>query len=182
LRKRQQWEESWDGQRAEDLGEVVTLPDAGPKYAKADYASIRYWDLRGKLDVETECFISYPGCESDAEPLPIYGWAGWDHEQRAKALATLYWNRRTEEGWEAPRLTPMLAGLLELLPWLHQWHADKSDDYGGDSPANYYQGFLDGQCAELGLSHDDLRGWRPAGKGRKPPAARRKVPRDEASS
>jgi hypothetical protein len=60
----------------------------------------------------------------------------------------------------------MLAGLLELLPWLHQWHSAPSDDYGGDSPASYFSAFLEGQCQELGLTHDDLRAWRPPAKAR----------------
>jgi hypothetical protein len=116
--------------------------------------------------VPKERFISYPGCESDHDGEPVYGWAGWDHEQRARALATLYVNRRDEESWSTERLTPMLAGLLELLPWLKQWHGAASDDYAGVSPAAYYEGFLDEECRKLGLTHENLRAWRPAEKTR----------------
>ena len=60
----------------------------------------------------------------------------------------------------------MLAGLLELLPWLHQWHAEPDDEYGGQSPAKYFQDFLDAQCTELGLTHEALRAWKPPEKTR----------------
>ena len=137
-----------------------------PKYGQGDYRSTTSWQLRGPLDVPKERFISYPGCESDQDGEPVYGWAGWDHEQRARALATLFVNRRDQESWVAARLTPMLAGLLELLPWLKQWHGAASDDYAGLSAATYYEGFLDDECRKLGLTRDDLRAWRPAEKTR----------------
>jgi len=166
-----EWQSTWDLQRREDAGEKLDTIPVPPKYAQGDYRATTTWQLRGPLDVPKERFISYPGCESDQDHEPVYGWAGWDHEQRAKALATLYWNRKTEESWTKDRLTPMLAGLLELLPWLEQWHAEPSDDYAGDSPANYYAGFLDAECGALGLTHDNLRAWRPAEKTRGKKAA-----------
>lgn len=171
LEKHDKWQHTWALQRGEDAGENVGEIPVPPKYDQKDYRDPSYWRLRGKLDVPKERFISYPGCESDEDGEPVYGWAGWDHAQRARALGTLYFKRKTEEGWKKDRLTPMLAGLLELLPWLHQWHAEPHEDYGGQSPAKYFQDFLDGQCAELGLTHDDLRNWRPpekrSGRGRK---------------
>jgi hypothetical protein len=118
------------------------------------------------LNVPKERFISYPGCESDNDGEPVYGWAGWDHLQRAKALATLYLNRRDQEGWTADRLTPMLAGLLELIPWVKQWHNEPSEEFGGLRMGDYYKQFLDGECRRHGLTHDDLRAWRPAKKAR----------------
>ncbi len=166
IEKRAQWERTWDLQRREDAGEKVGTIPVPPKYDQKDFRSPEYWRLRGKLDVPKERFISYPGCESDEDGEPVYGWAGWDHEQRAKALATLYYDRKQNEGWEKERLTPMLAGLLELLPWLKQWHDEPSENYGNDSPASYYEGFLDAECAAFGLTHDDLRGWRPPEKAR----------------
>lgn len=166
LDKHAEWQHTWELQRREDAGETIDKIPVPPKYAQTDYRSTTTWQLRGPLDVPKERFISYPGCESDQDKEPVYGWAGWDHEQRAKALATLYWNRKTEESWSRDRLTPMLAGLLELLPWLKQWHDSPSDDYAGDSPANYYAGFLDGECRTFGLTHEDLRAWRPPEKTR----------------
>ena len=166
LEKHAEWEKTWELQRREDAGENVGRIPVPPKYAQGDYRATTSWQLRGPLDVPKERFISYPGCESDEDHEPVYGWAGWDHEQRAKALATLYWQRKTDEQWPKDRLTPMLAGLLELLPWLRQWHADPSDDYGGDSPAAYFAGFLDTECRAFDLTHTELRAWRPPEKTR----------------
>jgi hypothetical protein len=136
-----------------------------PKYDSKDFRDAAFWRLRGKLDVPKERFISYPGCESEEDGEPLYGWAGWNHLQRAQALATLYQSRKTEEGWGADRLTPMLAGLDELLPWVKQWHNEPDAEFGlrlGD----YFESFLETECRALGLTRDDLRAWRPAEKTR----------------
>ncbi|MBO6936774.1 MAG: BREX-2 system adenine-specific DNA-methyltransferase PglX [Deltaproteobacteria bacterium] len=169
LTKRAQWRETWRLQRQEDLGDPpTTIPiPIPPKYARKDYRSNTYYSLRGTLDVPKERFIAYPGCESDEDGEPVYGWAGWDHEQRAKALATLYYDRKTNAGWGKVRLTPMLAGLRELQFWLDLWHDEPSDHYGGTSPADYYRSFVNGECQTHGLTHDDLKAWRPPGKSQR---------------
>lgn len=161
-----EWERTWDLQRREDAGEKLDSIPIPPKYGQGDFRSTTCWQLRGPLDVPKERFISYPGCESDEDGEPVYGWAGWDHEKRARALATLYVNRRDQESWSKDRLTPMLAGLLELSPWLKQWHAAASDEYAGVSPAAYYEGFLDEECRKHGLTREELRAWRPPEKKR----------------
>ncbi len=107
LRKRAQWEQTWELQRRADAGERVDIP-VPPRYRAADYRRISYWRLRGRLDVPHERFISYPGGE--------LGLARWDHLGRARALAALCRDRPA-----AARL-PLLAGLAELEPWLAQWH------------------------------------------------------------
>ncbi len=165
LRKYSEWCQSWTSQRDEDLGGTAAtlIP---PKYEKLDYTDDVVWRLRGKLDVPGERFISYPGCESDNDGEPVYGWAGWDHLQRAQALATLYLKRKDGEGWTRERLTPMLAGLLELIPWVKQWHNEPSAEFNGLRMGDYYEQFLDGECRQHGLTHDDLRAWRPPKKTR----------------
>src|SRR5262249_32283084 len=122
VRKREQWERTWDLQRREDAGQKVGEIPVPPKYAAADFASTVLWQLRGKLDVPKERFISYPHCQRDTDPTPVIAWAGWDHLQQARALATYYVQMKESEGWTKERLTPLLAGLLEVLPWLKQWH------------------------------------------------------------
>ena len=159
LEKRREWEALW---RSQAEGRSAT--PRTPKYSPKDMRSGSTWRLRGKLDVPRERFVSYPGCESDEDRKAAYCWAGLDHQQRAKALATLYYDRKTNEGWERDRLTPMLAGLLELQFWLELWHDKPSEDYGGVSPAEYYRSFVDGECQALGLTHDDLKAWRPPEK------------------
>lgn len=162
LEKHSAWEATWALQRREDAGEKLEDIPVPPKYGQEDYRDPNAWRLRGKLDVPKERFISYPGCESDEDQQPVYGWAGWDHLQRAQALAQLY-NARREEGWEKERLIPLLAGLLELMPWLLQWHNQPSEELGGAKAGDQFALFLEGQCAELGLTHKDLRDWRPTG-------------------
>jgi hypothetical protein len=164
--KRALWERCWSEQRQEDSLGTSGGSKPPPRYEPTDYSDFRFWQLRGKLDVPKERFISYPGCESDQDREPIYGWAGWNHLQQAQALAALYQKRKTEEAWKADRLTPMLAGLLELLPWIKQWHNEPSEEYGGMRLGDFFEGFLDGECRTLGLTRDDLRAWRPEAKKR----------------
>ena len=164
LEKHAAWQHTWALQRREDAGEDVGEIPVPPKYAQKDYRSPIYWRLRGKLDVPKERFISYPGCESDEDGEPVYGWAGWNHLERAQALVALYQDRKTREAWGKERLTPMLAGLLELLPWLLQWHDEPDPDHDGERPAQEYKLFLNSECLQLGLGHDDLHAWRPPDK------------------
>jgi hypothetical protein len=166
LEKLSIWERTWELQRREDRGEHVEVP-VPPKYDSKDYRAPRYEDLRGKLDVPKERFISYPGCESDEDREPVYGWAGWNHLQRAHALAALYQKRKTDESWGKERLTPMLAGILELIPWVKQWHNEPSAEFGGLRLGDYFDEiFLDGECHALGLTREELRAWRPADRKR----------------
>jgi hypothetical protein len=55
----------------------------------------------------------------------------------------------------------MLAGLLELIPWIKQWHNEPSEEFEGLRMGDYFEQLLDGECRQLGLSHDDLLAWRP---------------------
>ena len=166
LEKRTIWERTWDLQRAEDRGEKIDTIPVPPRYDQKDYRDPTYWRLRGKLDVPKERFISYPGCESDQDGEPVYGWAGWNHLQQAQALAALYQKRKTEEAWPKERLVPLLAGLAELLPWIHQWHNDPSDEYGGMRLGDFFQTFLEGELRALTLTPESLRAWRPTPKTR----------------
>ena len=175
LEKRAAWERVWSLQRAEDRGEKVPAFDPPPKYDQKDYRDAATWRLRGKLDVPKERFISYPGCESDEDKEPVYGWAGWNHLQQAIALATLYLKRKQGEAWGKDRLIPMLAGLDELLPWIWQWHPDPTPESGGVKPGQYIADFLGAQCQELGVTLDELRAWRPDGAKRNGAGAPKKV-------
>lgn len=163
LDKHAAWEHTWDLQRREDAGEKIENVPVPPKYDQDDFLKPVSWSLRGKLDVPKERFISYPGCESDEDGEPLYGWAGWSHLQQAQALAALY-EQRKSEGWNAERLTPMLAGVLELLPWVKQWHNEPSAEFDGQRLGDFFEGYLDGECALHGLSREDLRAWRPAAR------------------
>lgn len=139
--------------------EVGDIP-VPPKYKSGDFQSATFWGLRGGLDVPKERFVSFPHCTRDADPsLPIL-WAGHDHLARARALASLYVERRDTDGWPSARLLPMLAGLLELVPWLRQWHND-IDAETGLRMGDYFAGFIEEEARERGLTLDDLRTWTP---------------------
>jgi hypothetical protein len=180
LEKRALWEDCWAHQRDVDLGRPVSESPVPPKYDPSDYRDAAFWRLRGKLDVPKERFIAYPGCASDEDGSPVYGWAGWNHVQQAQALAALYQKRKTDEGWGADRLVPMLAGLDELVPWVIQWHNDPSEEFAGLRLGDYFRDFVAGECQALGVTLEQVRGWRPeargsAGRAKKSAAAAAKV-------
>ncbi|HPA52696.1 MAG TPA: BREX-2 system adenine-specific DNA-methyltransferase PglX, partial [Thermoanaerobaculia bacterium] len=160
LRKRAVWERTWDLQRREDAGETLDIP-VPPKYAREDFRKGSYWSLRGKLDVPKERFVHYPDASRAADPSPVLGWAGWDHLQRARALAAYYLRMKTDEGWPPERLVPLLAGLAELLPWLRQWH-DDLDPATGERLGTWFAAFVADEARELGTTVEALGAWRPA--------------------
>jgi hypothetical protein len=192
MRKRAVWERVWDLQRLEDRIDARTrLPEVQPgwlseadadvrkaeevgvipvppRYGQGDFRSAVFWILRGKLDVSKERFTLVPGGERGADRSPVVGWAGWNERDLALALAARITELRDQEAARGDRLMPLLAGVLELLPWIHQWHPESDPLYGG-TPGDYFEGWLDGQLAELAVTRDNLRVWRPpvAPRGRK---------------
>ncbi|MET8676845.1 BREX-2 system adenine-specific DNA-methyltransferase PglX [Streptomyces sp. NPDC004647] len=170
LKKREDWEHVWDLQRKEDaapdeptkrkIRDTIPVP---PKYTSADFLRPSYWRARGKLDVPKERFISYG--QSNVATPDLYGWAGWDHREQAYAIDSYI---ASHEALTSEELTPFLAGLLELQPWLDQWH-DEFDSTFGASPAAFFRGDRQMVQGEHGLTDDDLRTWRPpaAARGRR---------------
>jgi hypothetical protein len=161
LDTRSQWEDTWDLQRREDeTGKRPDIP-VPPKYSSADFQKNSYWRHRGKLDVPKERFISYPDAspDSDSKSLLI-GWAGWDHRQQADALIWLISERSGVDGWDTERLMGPLAGLLEVMPWVRQWHGEIVPEFG-QSWAEAYDTFLTGERERRALTEDALRTWTP---------------------
>ncbi len=161
-----------DEQRRRKQDQVGAIP-VPPKYRTPDFRSSDYWRLRGGLDVPKERFVSFPGCQRDADGSLVVLWAGHDQLARAKAIAAYYLERKDGDGWPPERLTPLLAGLLELLPWLKQWHNDYLAEMGlrmGD----YFAEFLQEEARSLGLTEAALAAWRP------PAAPRRRRRRSAA--
>jgi len=169
LRKFAEWQNTWALQRREDAGETVTIP-VPPKYTSGDFRKPSYWRARGKLDVPKERFIAYPGAGRETDPTPLLGWAGWDHAQQSLALATIIATRQGEAASDEV-ITPLVAGMAELQPWVDQWHSE-IDPAFGVSPAAFTEEQLRTHTQELGLTRDDLAAWRPA-----PPTRGRKAKR-----
>ena len=154
-------------ERKENEVGKISVP---PKYQSKDFLKADVWRLRGGLDVPKERWVSYPGCERGTDgSLPI-AWAGWDHLQQAMALASYFIDMKEREGWSPERLQPLLSGLIELLPWLKQWHNDMNPEFGARM-GDYYEAFVNDESRALQFTLDDLRAWKPAGtmakRGRK---------------
>jgi hypothetical protein len=58
---------------------------------------------------------------------------------------------KDNEGWEAERLKPLLAGIAELAPWIKQWHNDPDAEHG-TRMGDYLDGFVDEEARGLGLT------------------------------
>ena len=189
LRKHEEWKDVWELQRKEDAIDARTaLPadnrnlltteqaadtkrhEAGdiavpPKYTSADFAKNTYWNLRGKLDVPKERFVSFPFV-TGADGQMMIAWAGLDHLQLAKAIGDFYGLVQTEIGGsDDPRLVPLLAALHELVPWVRQWHAGNDPIYSGE-PADYFEDFIKAEAADRGMTIAEVLNWQPPARTR----------------
>jgi hypothetical protein len=192
MRKRAVWRDTWALQRREDaidaeIGremagaspesirreqalrkaqEVGKIP-IPPEYKIQDFRDASVWKLRGPLDVRKERFISFPGLErANDSGSPMLLWAGYDAKARALALTGYIYELQQREGADPARLAPALAGLDEMLPWVHQWHPDVDDELGM-STGDYLQGLLDAQLAQHGLTISEVREWQPPASARR---------------
>src|SRR5205823_11847381 len=134
-----------------------------PKYTSSDFQSSTYWRLRGKLDVPKERWISFPYCEG-ADGTLMIAWAGYDHLQLARAISAYYVDIQERlGGGDDPRLVPLLACLIELLPWLKQWHNDVDPEFGMHM-GDYFEGFIQEEARQMGKTLDQIKAWEPPKK------------------
>ena len=184
LRIRAEWDRVWELQRHEDAIDGLGLPPAEaarrkreevgeipvpPSYKRADFRKSDFWRLRGRLDVPKERFVLVPEGSRTGDPSPVVGWAGWDHATLAFALAGRAALLRSQDGAGKERMIPLLAGILELLTWVAQWHPEP-DPETGEPPARELEDFLADELGALGRTKDDLRTWRPPPSTRGRPA------------
>lgn len=104
--------------------------------------------------------LGYPGASFDADGSLAVAWAGYNHLQRATALANRYLGLKDNHGWPPERLVPLLAGLLELEPWLQQWHNQLDPEHGARI-SDYFESFVQDEARPLGTTAEAVRGWRP---------------------
>lgn len=170
LRNLAAWQSTWAHQRVEDKDGFTRIgaAPAPPVYSAEDYRDGTAARLRGRVDIPRERFVRYPNASRDGDRTDTLGWSGWDQAHQALALATLIQSGE-QQGWSEDRLTPLVAGLSEVLPWVEQWHTDPDPLYGGSSPAEFFSGLLDNYMAKLGATRESLAAWRPpaAARGRK---------------
>ncbi|WP_304106584.1 BREX-2 system adenine-specific DNA-methyltransferase PglX [Mycolicibacterium bacteremicum] len=166
IEKYRAWQAVWALQRREDAGEKVTIP-VPPKYGQVDFLKTTYWKARGKLDVPKERFIAYPGVAREGDPTLVLGWAGWSHRDQALALAREIPVQQAL-GADDAALEPLVAGLVELEPWLAQWHSEIEPQFGA-SPASVITGVVDQYLARMEETRDQVTEWTPlaATRGRR---------------
>jgi hypothetical protein len=158
LRKRAQWEQNWELQRKEDaIGRLPEVP-VPPKYTSVDFLKSAYWRQRGKFDIPNERFVSYPSIPSNSDT--VIGWAGWNDSERARVLINLSEDRKRSGDIANDSVTPLLAGLRELLLSLRQWHGGPELRFWPDSPAEEVKAYLENEQAKHGLLESDLTTWR----------------------
>ena len=58
----------------------------------------------------------------------------------------------------AARASP--AGILELLPWLKQWHNDIHPEYQ-ERMGDFFQQFVEDEARAMEMTMDEIRGWTP---------------------
>ena len=118
--KRAAWEEVWALQRREDAGEKVDDRRAAEvRRRRTSEGSLLA--APGQARRPQGALRPLPGPAREGDPTPVLGWAGWDHRDQALALGRELPNQDAL-GAGDDALVPMVAGLVELEPWLHQWH------------------------------------------------------------
>jgi hypothetical protein len=158
LRKRAQWEQVWELQRREDeTGEALGIP-VPPKFVSADFQHASYWSIRGSLDIPRERFISYPDAVVAGQGL-LLGWSGWNEADRVRVLLELARAHHQQPDPSAYRITPLLTGIQELIPWIRQWEARPGSGLR-PGQADEFQYDFEQLRSAYGLTTHDLTSWR----------------------
>lgn len=189
LRKRAEWEQTWDLQRREDRIDAEVVPEnpQGDDEAEDDWQqriqaeqAQRKADEIGDIpappkykkgDFQNNTLWRLRGgldvpkerffCVPDPQNPGewLYGWAGWNPAQRAQALAGAYIHAE-QTGTELTRLIPLLAAIHEQLPWVRQWHND-IDPTMDVRPGEYFTNWLHQQLNQQGWTTQTLADWQP---------------------
>ncbi|WP_272026546.1 BREX-2 system adenine-specific DNA-methyltransferase PglX [Kocuria rosea] len=162
-----EWQVNLELQRREDRGESVNIPVPRTFSSTGDFMRPEYYRSRGKFDLAKERFILYPGVGREGDNSLVLGWAGWSHRDQAVALVREIMNQQAL-GASNEALVPLIAGLVELEPWLHQWHIELEPEFGS-SAAQAVTSQIDQFLAQLQMTRDDVSAWRPpaAARGRR---------------
>ena len=195
LRKRADWEQTWELQRREDAVDAA-FAAAHPCRAdesEADWQA-RIKPLQDQRKAAEVGRIAAPPKYTSADflaghlwrlrggldvpkerfftvPDPqspaewLYGWAGWNPAQRVRALAASYLQIEQGSGVDAVHLIPLLAAIDEELPWVLQWH-NAMDPELDVRPGDYFRSWLGEQLNRHGWTSETLASWKPVARAR----------------
>ena len=61
--------------------------------------------------------------------------------------------------------------MLELLPWLKQWHNEPNAEFDGMRKGDYFDTFITEEAKQLGKTIPEIKAWEPpartGGRGRR---------------
>lgn len=201
LRKRADWEHTWEQQRREDAIDAAVAAEQPRRddESEADWqARIQPEQDRRKLD-EVGRLPAPPKYKSSdflrpaywrlrggldvprerffTVPDPqspadwLYGWAGWNPAQRVRALAGAWIDGEERSGADPAQLLPLLVAIDEELPWVLQWHNDIDPDTDARL-GDYFQSWLIDQLNRHRWTRQHLADWRPPTTARRGRRAR----------
>jgi hypothetical protein len=191
LRKRADWEHTWQLQRREDAldAEIAAAQPRRPDESEAEWQTRikpaqdqRKADEIGRLAAPPKYIsadflgsslwrlrggLDVPKERFFTVPDPqapsdwLYGWAGWNPSKRVRALAGSYLHLEQGSGVDPVRLIPLLTAINEELPWVLQWH-NTMDPELDIRPGDYFRSWLGEQLNRHGWTLETLDDWRPA--------------------
>jgi hypothetical protein len=50
--------------------------------------------------------------------------------------------------------------LIELLPWLKQWHNEVDPEFGM-AMGDYFEGFIQEEARQMGKTLEEIKSWKP---------------------
>ena len=201
LRKRAEWEHTWQQQRREDAIDTAVAAATPRRDDETDAA----WQARitpeqerrklaevGRLPAppkyKSSDFLKPAlwrlrgGLDVPKErfftvPDPqspadaLYGWAGFNPAQRVRALAGAWIDGEQRSGAAPDQLLPLLVALDEELPWVLQWH-NQIDPDTDVATGDYFRSWLDEQLNRHAWTRQSLTGWTPLATARRGRRAR----------
>ena len=195
LRKRSDWEGTWDKQRQEDAIDATVATEHPQQKGESDtewHIRLKPQQDQRKADevrdlpappkyrsadfLNTTLWRLRGGLDVPKErfiavPDPqapndwLYGWAGWNPAQRVRAIAGAYIHAEQTSGADAIHLIPLLAAIHEDLPWVLQWHNAMDPDLDV-RPGDYFKSWLSEQLNRQGWTLETLNEWQPAAASR----------------
>lgn len=190
LRKRADWEHTWEQQRREDAIDAAVAAE----HPRRDDEDDAQWQARIKPEQDrrklaevgrlpappkyTSADFLKPAywrlrggldvprerCFTVPDPQApgdwLYGWAGWNPAQRVRALAGAWIDGLERSGADPAQLLPLLVAIDEELPWVLQWH-NAIDPDTDVRPGDYFRDWLAQQLNHHHWTRQTLAEWQP---------------------